>query len=231
MRLLLSCEHASPLIPEPYVQLLAGARHLLHSHRGYDIGAAAVCRGLEGLAEAALYGGCSRLLIDLNRSLHHRGVFSDFSQHLPRAAREEVVARYYTPFRNAVLAAVEEIIARHGGVLHLSVHSFTPVLNGVVRFTDLGILYDPRREGEKELARRLASALRASDPSLALRMNYPYRGVADGHTTALRRRCGDRGYLGLELEINQKLVMDDRGRSAVVALLAEGLRRCGIGRG
>jgi predicted N-formylglutamate amidohydrolase len=231
VRLLLSCEHAFPIIPKPYVQLLAGARHLLHSHRGYDIGAAEVCRGLEGMAEASFYGGCSRLLIDLNRSLHHRGVFSDYSQHLPRAAREEIVARYYTPFRSAVLVAVEEIIARDGGVLHLSVHSFTPVLLGVVRSNDIGILYDPRRPGEKELARRLATALQTIDPSLALRMNYPYRGVADGHTTALRRRCGERGYLGLELEINQNLVMDDRGRSAVVVLLAAGLRRCGIGRG
>jgi predicted N-formylglutamate amidohydrolase len=73
--------------------------------------------------------------------------------------------------------------------------------------------------------------MRNIDPGLAIMMNYPYRGVADGHTTALRRRFGDRGYLGLELEINQNLVMDDRGRSAVVVLLAAGLRRCGIGRG
>nr|WP_240191768.1 N-formylglutamate amidohydrolase [Desulfoprunum benzoelyticum] len=229
--MLLSCEHAFPALPEPYVQLLTGARHLLHSHRSYDIGAAPVCRGLEGLAEAAFYGECSRLLIDLNRSLHHRGVFSDFSKHLPRAARAEVVARYYTPFRNAVLAAVEEIIARDGEVLHLSVHSFTPVLLGVVRSNDIGLLYDPRREGEGDLARRWAAAMRSLDPHLSLRMNHPYRGVADGHPTALRRRCGDRGYLGLELEINQNLVVDDRGRSAVVALLADGLRRCGIGRG
>jgi len=230
MRLLLSCEHASPLIPEPYGDLLAGARHLLDTHLSYDIGAAEVCRGLEGLAEAAYYGGCSRLLIDLNRSLHHRGLFSEFSRHLARAAREEIVGRYHTPFRNAVLTTVERVIARYGEVLHLSVHSFTLILNGVVRSNNIGLLYDPRRPGEGELARRLAAAMRNIDPGLAIRMNYPYRGVADGHTTALRRRFGDRGYLGLELEINQNLVVDERGRSAVVALLADALRRSGIGR-
>jgi len=231
VRLVLSCEHASPLIPEPYGELLAGARHLLDSHRSHDIGAAEVCRGLEGLAENSFYGGCSRLLIDLNRSLRHRGLFSEFSKHLPRAAKDEIVGRCYTPFRNAVLVAVERIIARYGEVLHLSVHSFTPILNGVIRFSDIGILYDPRRESERRLARRLAAAMRAIDPGLAIRMNYPYRGVADGHTTALRRRFGEKGYLGLELEINQNLVVDDRGRSTVAALLAEGLSQSGIGRG
>jgi predicted N-formylglutamate amidohydrolase len=231
MRLLLSCEHASPLIPEPYGELLAGARHLLDSHLGFDIGAATVCRGLEGLAEAAFYGGCSRLLIDLNRSLHHRGLFSEFSRHLSRAAKDEIVARYYTPFRNAVLVAVERALGQHRGLAHIAVHSFTPILNGVVRSNDFGLLYDPRRQGEKELARRLMAAMRTTDPELSIRMNSPYRGVADGHTTALRRRFGDGGYLGLEVEINQNLVVDDRGRSAVAALLTEALRQCGIGRG
>lgn len=231
MRLILSCEHASPVIPEPYVELLAGARHLLDSHLSYDLGAAEVCRALAELAEAAYCGGCSRLLIDLNRSLHHRGLFSEFSRCLSRAARDEIVARYYTPFRNAVLVAVERALVQHGGMAHIAVHSFTPILNGVVRSNDFGLLYDPRRQGERELARRLAAAMRTTDPQLAIKMNYPYRGVADGHTTALRRRFSDRGYLGLEVEINQNLVVDDRGRSAVTVLLADALRQSGIGRG
>lgn len=231
MRLVLSCEHASPLIPEPYVELLAGARHLLDSHRSHDIGAAEVCRGLEELAEEAFYGRCSRLLIDLNRSFRHRELFSDFSKHLPRTAKKEIVGRCYTPFREAVLVAVERIIARYGEVLHLSVHSFTPILNGVVRSSDIGILYDPRRQNEKKMARQWAEAMGAIAPGLVIRMNYPYRGVADGHTTALRRRFGDRGYLGLELEVNQNQLVDARIRSTVAALLVEGLSRSGIGRG
>ena len=231
MRLILSCEHASPVIPEPYVELLAGARHLIDSHLSYDIGAVEVCRALAELTEAAFYGDCSRLLIDLNRSRHHRRLFSDFSRHLPPADKEEIVTRHYTPFRNAVLVAVERSLAQSGGVAHVSVHSFSPVLDGVVRSNDFGLLYDPRRDGEKELARRLAAAMRAIDPTLLIRMNYPYRGTADGHVTALRRRCGDRGYLGLELEINQNLLKDARGRSAVIALLVATLGRIGIGRG
>ena len=80
------------------------------------------------------------------------------------------------------------------------------------------------------MARRLAAAMRTINPRLSLRMNYPYRGVNDGHVTALRRRFGADGYLGLELEINQNLLVDDRGRSASVATLVAALRQSGIGR-
>ena len=37
---------------------------------------------------------------------------------------------------------------------------------------------------------------------------YPYHGKADGHTTALRRNLPENAYLGLEIEVNQKLATD-----------------------
>ena len=225
MRLILTCEHATAAIPAPYADLFAGARHLLDTHRAYDIGAREVCRTLEEMADGAVYGECSRLLIDLNRSLHHPGLFSDFSRDLSRHEKEKVIERWYTPFRSTALAAVRQTIARHGTVLHLSVHSFTPVLNGVVRSNDIGILYDPRRPGEKGLARHLADGMRVIDRHLSVRMNHPYRGVADGHTTALRRLFDGGSYLGIEIEINQRLLGDDRGRSAMGEFLAGALSR------
>ena len=39
-----------------------------------------------------------------------------------------------------------------------------------------------------------------------VRRNYPYRGAADGLTTALRRLFKPKDYLGLEIEINQALL-------------------------
>jgi hypothetical protein len=52
-----------------------------------------------------------------------------------------------------------------------------------------------------------------------LRRNYPYRGISDSLVTHLRRRYGARGYVGMELEINQKHV-GTRGWRALVAVLA-----------
>jgi predicted N-formylglutamate amidohydrolase len=213
--MILTCEHATAAIPAPYAELMAGARHILETHRAYDIGAREVCLALEELADGAVYGECSRLLVDLNRSLHHPRLFSEFSQDLDRPERDKVLARWYAPFRDTALAAVRQVAARHGTVLHLSIHSFTPVLNGRVRSNDIGILYDPRREREKVFARQLALAMQATDKHLSVRMNHPYRGVSDGHTTALRRLFGGEAYLGIEIEVNQRLLGDDRGRTAV----------------
>jgi predicted N-formylglutamate amidohydrolase len=56
-------------------------------------------------------------------------------------------------------------------------------------------------------------------PTLALRRNYPHSGVSDALVTHLRRRYGARGYVGLELEVNQKHV-DRAGWRALVAQLA-----------
>lgn len=86
MKLVLSCEHATARVPEEYAGLFAGAPHILETHRGYDIGALEVCQRLEDLAEAAFYGGCSRLLIDLNRSRQHPRLFSCLS---PRCRRRQ----------------------------------------------------------------------------------------------------------------------------------------------
>jgi len=53
---------------------------------------------------------------------------------------------------------------------------------------------------------RPSGVRRVRVPGLRVRRNYPYRGAADGLTTHLRRQLGPR-YLGVELEINQALLL------------------------
>ena len=53
-------------------------------------------------------------------------------------------------------------------------------------------------------------------------MNYPYRGVSDGHTAALRRRFRKR-YLGLEIEVNQRFPL---GPEKDWRELQEGFKDC-----
>ncbi len=152
----------------------------------------------------------SRLLVDLNRSRSHAALHSEFSKKLSPAQRTELVARYYEPFRARVLDEVSRALTLGFAVIHLSVHSFTPRLGGVERRADVGLLYDPRRRSEREVCESWRFHLRQADPSLVVRRNYPYRGHADGHTTALRRALGGKPYLGIELELNQAL-RDGRG--------------------
>jgi predicted N-formylglutamate amidohydrolase len=121
-----------------------------------------------------------------------------------------------------VEAGVAAAIAANETVLHVSAHSFTPELRGAVRNCDVGFLYDPRRREEVRFVEAWYAALGAAAPELVLRRNYPYRGVSDALVTQLRRRYGSRGYVGMELEVNQKHV-GSRGWRALVAVLGKTL--------
>ena len=97
-----------------------------------------------------------------------------------------------------------------------------PSCAGARRDFEIGLLYDPRRAGERALARSWQKRLREFAPELRVRRNAPYRGDADGLTTALRRDFGPREYLGLELELNQRALARTGRRllSALSGLLA-----------
>jgi predicted N-formylglutamate amidohydrolase len=88
-------------------------------------------------------------------------------------------------------------------IVHLGIHSFTPVLNGKPRNTDIGILYDPARPQERVYANVIKNEIKRLYPHMKVRFNYPYKGTSDGLTTSLRKKFGSR-YVGIEIEINQK---------------------------
>lgn len=109
-------------------------------------------------------------------------------------------------------------------MFHLSVHSFTPTLDGQTRNADAGLLYDPGRPRERECCTAWQRAMRTADPRLRVRRNYPYRGVSDGLTTHLRRVFPPEDYLGIELELNQAIVArDGEARRALMRTLTETL--------
>jgi hypothetical protein len=68
--------------------------------------------------------------------------------------------------------------------------------------------YGPVRPGEVELCRHWQAAIREFAPILKVRRNYPYAGKADGLTAHLRRRFPPDEYRGIELEVNQKHVIN-----------------------
>ncbi|MBW8364695.1 MAG: N-formylglutamate amidohydrolase [Rhizobium sp.] len=208
VHVLITCEHGGNRIPTRYHSLFAGFEALLHSHRGYDPGALAVARKLARVLDAPLFvSTTSRLLIDLNRSIGHPKLYSEATRDAPAAVRREILDRHYLPYRTAVEAHVAAAIARGSRVIHLASHSFTPVLDGIVRNADIGLLYDPARAGEAELCRRWQARLKSQALELKVRRNYPYTGKSDGFTAFLRRRFPSDLYVGIELEINQKHVL------------------------
>jgi predicted N-formylglutamate amidohydrolase len=220
-RILVSCEHAGNTVPARYAALFAGAGALLEGHRGWDAGAMALAGWLASLLGAPLHATrVTRLLVDTNRSLHHRRLFSEFTAGLGRPVRAEILERHYHPHRRAIEERLCGWIAGGGRVLHLAVHSFDPRLAPGRDACDLGLLYDPKRRAETALCHRWQTALHAGG-ELRVRRNHPYRGNADGLTTHLRRLLPADSYLGIELEANQaQLARADAGRRLRRALAA-----------
>lgn len=197
--LILSCEHASANIPSAYQPFFNGSRRLLASHRAYDIGALSIFKALKPQALFSCVGKQTRLLVDLNRSLHHRHLIAECFKGLSDEQKTQVIDQFYHPYREAVFSAVSQ----SSRPLHIACHSFTPVLDGVHRVNDIGLLYDPASSSEKRFCALWRKAILEINPRLVVRMNMPYRGVSDGLPTSIRRAKLNRHYIGIELEVNQ----------------------------
>ena len=229
---LITCEHGGNRIPARFGPLFAAHQASLSSHRGHDPGALAVARDLaKALSAPLFFSTTSRLLIDLNRSIGHPRLYSEATRCAPPDIRRAILERYYLPYRNQVEAHVADAVARGTRVIHLSSHSFTPVLDGIVRNADIGLLYDPSRAGELELCRRWQTRLEQQAPAVKVRRNYPYAGRSDGLTAYLRRRFAADAYVGIELEINHKHALSDGApwralRRLVVASLRQAMADC-----
>ncbi len=224
VRLVLTCEHADNKIPKPYQALFAGAGEALASHRGWDPGALPLAKLLAKRLDLPLLAThWSRLLVESNRSSHNPRIWSQYTRGLPRAERDAILERYWQPHRQEVIDAVDGAIARGERVLHVAVHTFTAVLDGEVRNCDVSFLYDSRRHPEAEIWRRWAALLRRRAPSVRVRFNYPYLGLADGLPTWLRRRHPADRYSGIELEANQGLLATPAAWKATGEALAASL--------
>lgn len=202
MKLLLTCEHGGNKIPVKYTSLFKEGKAELNSHRGYDPGALDLFYQLEDLADYSYFANTSRLLVELNRSPGHPKLFSEFSRSLSVKEKQHILEIYYFPYRNKIEQLINSEISGGEKLLHISVHTFTPTLNGKVRNADVGLLFDPAKALEKDFVRIWKFNLNKIAPFLKLRFNYPYLGRADGFTTYLRKK-NPKNYMGIELEVNQ----------------------------
>lgn len=225
MKLVLTCEHGGNKIPSKYLPLFADAQEALNSHRGLDLGALDLFHHLSKLACFSQSSSISRLLIELNRSLEAPNLFSEFTKDLSQKEKIEMIETFYLPYRLEVEKKISELIARGEEVLHVSVHSFTPVWKGVARNADIGLLYDPSKASEKDFCKNLKQQLLLGSPSLKVRFNYPYLGIADGFPTYLRERF-QKNYSGIELEVNQKFTHQNKMELGLKTRIFNSLEVC-----
>ena len=179
--LLLLFDHAGKEVPGGLAATLGISEEMLSRHIGWDIGAADLTRTLaELLGGAAILNHCSRLVVDVNRrpgSATSIPAVSDGcvvpgNQHLPPDAAAERVRHYFLPYHRAVARRIAAF-RREGRVpAVISVHSFTPRMNGEDRPWQVGVLW----RHDRRIAAPVIEALRWRG-DLVVGDNQPYSGL------------------------------------------------------
>jgi predicted N-formylglutamate amidohydrolase len=219
--MLVICDHAANGLPAAYGDL-GLSRSDLDRHIAWDIGAADVTRRLAARLRApAILTRVSRLVIDANRGLDDPTLVMRLSDGrvIPGNARidaAEIARRckfYWQPYRQAVAATIEAMIAQGHIPVVLSIHSFTPVWKGAARPWQIGILWD----SDARLAQPLIDALRTQ--RLEIGDNEPYDGALKGDT--LDAEVTRRGLAGCLVEFRQDLIATPERAHAWADLLAE----------
>lgn len=212
------------MVPVAFKYLFSNADVVLMSHRGWDPGALSVAKILAHRLETPFYHYMmTRLLVEVNRSEHHPELFSEYSATLKKSVKKYLIDKYYHPYRHEVTEHIRQEI-KHHDVVHIGVHSFTPVLYGNKRSTDIGLLIDESKVNELAFITSWKEQLETLLPNLQIDVNKPYNGADDGFTTYLRKRYENQGYIGIELEINQKY-MPLKEESPIVEALISTLKR------
>ena len=216
--IILTCEHAGNSTPEGYSELFKGNEHTLNSHRGWDPGALELAEKMATKLNAPLfYASVTRLLIEFNRSLDNVELYSEFSSHLDEEKKLFLLNAYHQ-YRKKAVDKINELLESCDRVIHISVHTFTPVWKGVERTADVGILFDPARKSEADFSEKWKKAIAEAANWLTIKYNYPYRGIDDGFVVYLRKKF-DQRYTGIELEVNQKHVNGEKWQEINKALV------------
>mgnify|MGYP003630670591 FL=1 len=201
---LLVCEHASRQIPADLEGLgLSEAAHL--SHAAWDIGALDVAQAMSKMLDAPLVaGGISRLVYDCNRpltapdSIPARSEVYDIPGNagLTDSQRSERFDLIHTPFHDAI----DQVLDGQTSPVMITVHSFTPVYNGVKRDVELGFLY----HSNPTAAQRVLDVEQAKGRFRSA-LNEPYA-ASDGVTYTLAKHGEARGLHAIMLEIRNDLI-------------------------
>jgi predicted N-formylglutamate amidohydrolase len=184
----------------------------------------------ESLGVTAVLAGYSRLVVDCNRDLLDPGAFLEFgdgivvpgNRHLSPAQKTARADAIYWPYHRAIDAEIKRLtgVLRSPGVL--AIHSFTPVLDGVSRPWEFGILWDADRRISDILIRELTAA------GFVVGDNEPYSGRAPQDFT-IDNHAEAAGLPHVGIEVRQDLIDNDEGVAGVAAILHASIQQIPAG--
>ena len=198
-----------------------GSREL-DQHIAWDIGIAGLGRRLAHSLDAPFFvTGYSRLVIDCNRQLNDPtsipqesdGVRVPGNRGLSADHRRQRQQEIFQPYHDALSDEIRGRVAAGRVPVVISLHSFTPVMNGFQRPWHVGVLWNKDARMPVPLMRRLAD-----EPDLVVGDNEPYSG-RDGHGYSIKAHAEALGLAHALLEIRQDLIADDSGQEKWAGIL------------
>lgn len=220
--LVIIADHAGRALPDEYGSLGLPA-HEFERHIAYDIGIERLTRSLAARTGApAVMANFSRLLIDPNRGEDDPTLIRQLydgtviSSNYPMSEEERTrrLDLFYRPYHDAVGSLTASVAETTGKApFILSLHSFTPVLQGRPRPWHVGILWDLDDRVPVPMMEALADI-----PGTVVGDNEPYDGALRGDT--MYRHAIVNGYAHALVEVRQDLIADDAGADAWADRLA-----------
>ncbi|WP_128254850.1 N-formylglutamate amidohydrolase [Falsirhodobacter deserti] len=220
-QILVTCDHASNRVPgDVNGGDLGIAAEDMNRHIAFDVGAAGLAVALaDRLGATAVLSDFSRLVIDPNRGEDdptlvmrlYDGTIIPANRHVDAAEVERRLDTLYRPYH----AALARLAARRDDTVIVSIHSFTPRLNGrAQRPWHVGVLHSPLND---RLSQRLIARLRA-EPDICTGDNEPYSGHLPGD--AIDRHALQKGRHNTLIELRNDLIRSPAGQAAWADRLA-----------
>jgi predicted N-formylglutamate amidohydrolase len=220
-QILIIGDHASNRVPDDIDLGIDPA--LLNAHMAIDIGVAEVSDLIvRDLRCAAILGGVSRLVIDLNREDDAPGLLPVMSDgHAIPGNRTADLAERMIRFHHPYHHEVGRLLGGMTSPFILSLHSFTPGLSSKPeekRPWDIGILYN-----EDDRAARIAIPLLEA-AGLKVGDQLPYSGKTLNATMNRHAEANGIPYLGVEMR--QDHVAGEAGQHRFAKILAPVVKEC-----
>lgn len=210
---LLLGDHAGNLVPKRLHGLGLDGRDL-DRHIALDRGVSELGRRLSRMLDAPFVEQrYSRLVIDCNREARSEASIVEVSDGtriagncgLSRADTEQRIGEIFHPYHRAIADLLAERATVARPTILVSLHSFTPELDGIPRPWTVGVLHSG---GDTRFARAMLQALEEVG-GLAVGDNEPYR--MDETDFTVPRHAFAAGLPYAELEIRQDEIADEAG--------------------
>lgn len=217
---LLVCDHASRRFPAA-VGTLGLDPVAMRCHLAWDIGAGPLTERLaDALSFTAVLANYSRLVVDCNRQLLDPGAFLEFgdgvvvpgNRHLSAADKTARADSIYWPYHRALDREIKRLGAGACPPILISIHSFTPVLDGVSRSWQIGVLWDKDRPTSELLIRSFGNA------GYLVGDNEPYSGKAPQDFT-IDHHAEAAGLRHAGIEVRQDLIDTEEGVDRMVSVM------------